>query len=436
MAQRFPRWIALVVTLASALTAGAVTRNNDDSCDIGVTPAATLLLPYFEVDILDPDGEVTIFTITNVTNLDRIARVTLWTDYAVPVLTFNIELTGYAVQSINLYDVLARGVLLPEASSAAHGRYSDPNPAGTCEGLRRTVPREQVVRMQHAFHEGIIPDLGTGDFCYNVGNEHDNAVGYATVDLVHNCSTNDPFAEEYWSEDLAFDNVLIGDYQQVHSANDFAQGSPMVHIRAIPEGGTAAERIAHPDEYRTSFPRTFYGLLQPSNVPKLDSRQPLPSVFAARWVSQSGTPFNTWFKIWREGRTGRDVTCATHDDNVTVLAEVVTFDDAENAVGALGRTPGLPVEDDRYLAATSMTSVRDGDIIPQPVTGAVSGWVYLNLDNFHREALARGSWVVTSMRSEGRYSVDMDAAALGNGCSPPTPDSEVTRGNVVIGPRP
>ena len=27
------------------------TTDNDDSCDIGVAPAATLLLPYFEVDL-------------------------------------------------------------------------------------------------------------------------------------------------------------------------------------------------------------------------------------------------------------------------------------------------------------------------------------------------------------------------------------------------
>ena len=30
------------------------TTNNDDSCDLGTAPAATLLLPYFEVDIASP----------------------------------------------------------------------------------------------------------------------------------------------------------------------------------------------------------------------------------------------------------------------------------------------------------------------------------------------------------------------------------------------
>src|SRR5215216_1332535 len=67
---------------------GPATTNNDDSCDISVAPAATLLLPYFEVDIDDPAGETTLFTITNVSNEDQIAHVTLWTDYSFPVIDF------------------------------------------------------------------------------------------------------------------------------------------------------------------------------------------------------------------------------------------------------------------------------------------------------------------------------------------------------------
>jgi hypothetical protein len=35
---------------APGVASGPTTTNNDDSCDIGVAPAATLLLPYFEVD--------------------------------------------------------------------------------------------------------------------------------------------------------------------------------------------------------------------------------------------------------------------------------------------------------------------------------------------------------------------------------------------------
>src|SRR5713226_6825865 len=67
------------------------TTNNSDSCDIGVTPAATLLLPYFEVET-STRGANTLFTITNTSRFPQIAHVTLWTDWSSPVLDFNIFL--------------------------------------------------------------------------------------------------------------------------------------------------------------------------------------------------------------------------------------------------------------------------------------------------------------------------------------------------------
>src|SRR5687767_12692471 len=73
-------------------TGGPATIDNDASCDISLLPAATLLLPYFEVDITSPfaTNENTIFTVTNTSQVPQIARVTLWTDFAYPVFTFNI----------------------------------------------------------------------------------------------------------------------------------------------------------------------------------------------------------------------------------------------------------------------------------------------------------------------------------------------------------
>src|SRR5258708_40248761 len=106
----------LLCSAASAAAPGSI--NNDDSCDIKVGPAATLLLPYFEVDT-NPQvpGQTTLFTITNVTRYPQIAHVTLWTDWAYPVLSFNLFLTGYDVQAINLYDVIVRGVIAPPSGT-------------------------------------------------------------------------------------------------------------------------------------------------------------------------------------------------------------------------------------------------------------------------------------------------------------------------------
>src|SRR5438094_234171 len=91
---------------------GPTTTNNDDSCDIGVAPAATLLLPYFEVDFRSTQttARTTLFTITNVSAFPQIVHVVVWTDWSYAALDFNIFLTGYDVQSINLYDLFSRGV--------------------------------------------------------------------------------------------------------------------------------------------------------------------------------------------------------------------------------------------------------------------------------------------------------------------------------------
>src|ERR1044071_8165429 len=52
-------------------------------------PAATLLLPYFEVDIANPNGVTTLFSINNASATAVLAHVTVWTDQSVPALDFD-----------------------------------------------------------------------------------------------------------------------------------------------------------------------------------------------------------------------------------------------------------------------------------------------------------------------------------------------------------
>ena len=437
--------IALANGCAPPVDTGAniAPANDDDTCDIALLPAATLLLPYFEVDLEDPQGETTIFTVTNVSPEDRIARVTLWTDYAFPVITFNIYLTGYDVQSINLYDVIARGFIAPDEGTGTQvtkrGPFSDRNfelDLGACARLVGRLPASYVERMQIAFTEGVVPTLGDTAGCNNVGNEHENAIGYATIDVVRNCEENQPTSLAYWTEDIAWDNVLIGEYSQIHSAENLAQSSTLVHIRAIPEGGTAEQRRAVQRTYDAGFPRTFYSRYQPANAPKLDGRQPLPSVFAVRWIALD--EFDTLLKIWREGPTGRDTPCHEWDRNVRTWTETVRFDEHENVWADIPWRPPYPVPEIPWLPATSMISVSDPFVIPPHTNGARGGWIYINLDDDGpmADGEAAQNWVISSMRAGGRYSVDIDAAALGNGCSAETPLSETTSGTTVIGPRP
>src|SRR5229473_4020446 len=89
------KWLPVLLLIATpAFAASPTSTNNDDTCDVKVGPAATLLLPYFEVDVSGNTGQTTLFTITNVVRYPQIAHVTLWTDYGFPVMTFNEYLTG------------------------------------------------------------------------------------------------------------------------------------------------------------------------------------------------------------------------------------------------------------------------------------------------------------------------------------------------------
>jgi hypothetical protein len=175
---------------------GPRTTNNDDTCDIAVMPAATLLLPYFEVDTNNPRGRSTIFSVTNVTNADRIARVTLWTDYSYPVISFNIYLTGYDVQSINLFDVIARGIIAPDEGTgnevSPRGPLSDPDTvidSQFCDRMPGALDPVYVERMQRAFLEGVVPQFGPLSGCQTAGDPHQFATGYATIDVVGTASS-------------------------------------------------------------------------------------------------------------------------------------------------------------------------------------------------------------------------------------------------------
>src|SRR3954464_12566302 len=106
---------ALSGLLAFAVPASAII------CNIDVSPAATLLLPYFEVDLNNPNGLTTLFSVNNASDMAVLAHVVVYSDLSVPVLDFNVYLTGYDVQGINLRDLLAGAI--PVTASAGQ----DPN---------------------------------------------------------------------------------------------------------------------------------------------------------------------------------------------------------------------------------------------------------------------------------------------------------------------
>jgi hypothetical protein len=485
------------------------TTNNNDSCDIGVFPAATLLLPYFEVEtVAPPFGTTTLFTITNTSRYPQIAHVTVWTDWAYPVLGFNLFLTGYDVKSINLFDVIVRALIAIDHVEPIYGTSittvpGSPQPAGytfggtprsntsnpnfltpgkfdvstTCAGLPGPYDRGLNLAVRNAL------TVGTG---YNAGgvncgssligsNTGTRAKGYITIDVVSYCSAQFPTDPDgsYFAgpaAPLLFDNVLIGDYQQIRpapagtdAASTFdAGGNPMVHIRAVPEGGLSG--ASGGESVATNLPFTFYDRYTPAGARPADRRQPLPSLWAARYIQGDfSAGIATDLKIWREGITAGLPSCSGDNgaqlNSAIALAGIVRFDEHENSYGLSGGQCSLNCFSLPFLPATSRRSTASS-LFPTLTGTDLGGWFYLNLSSGSNEARSpkevchavlsaqragfgtcndarvgsSGSrttsqnWVTTSMFGPvgtNRLSADFDAAALGNGCTPGKPSGAV-----------
>jgi hypothetical protein len=456
------------------ISASAGTLDNDSTCDIKIGPAATLLLPYFEVDLTATGEQTTLFTITNVSRYSQIAHVTLWTDWAFPVLNFNIFLAGYDVESINLKDILVRGIVAspagtgPTTAKSPLGEltlppngpgYTNPNFKAVidCDALPGIIPERLMAAVRQALTAGVYNPGGSASCPNQVGSSHadGNAIGYATIDIVASCTSRLPSDPLYYMNDLLFDNVLIGDYQQIGphpssaSAAFDAGGNPMVHIRAVPEGGGAGSNVV------TELPYTFYDRYTPAGNRVRDRRQPLPSTFAARYIQGGPGAFATNYTIWREGfGAGACGASLAFNNGALPGADVLRFDEHDNV------NANNPCYFECYpsyqaiLPATSSTSTSSF-VYPYVASGDVGGWMYLNLNNggstgysvttnsvggFAIVITGPGStsslapigsrtvgprpsqnWVTATMFGNlgtKHLVAEFDAASLGNGCTP------------------
>lgn len=477
---------------------GPTTTNNDDTCDIATEPAATLLLPYFEVETASRATD-TFFTIINTSAYPQIAHVVVWTDWSYPVLDFNVFLTGYDVQPLSMYDIIVNGIIAPNPGSTTTGGTSSNTTEGSasnlnnsnpfitslsaCGNLPGVIPGSILTNLQNALIRGTFSgcagSVGTGASSHPTTT---TAIGYVTVDVVAYCSPNMPDSPAYAYTDLLFDNVLTGDYEILNKAtgSNYAGGNPLVHIRAIPEGGPASTPLP---TAQTNFPYTFYSRYSngqaPSTIPisftaanlNYDRRQPLPATFAARYIQGGATSFDTSFRIWREGRTTGTTGCGTSStatnnnavaNSAIAITEIVRFDEHENPnVFSPGVviSPSTPANITLPETSNTKTSSATYPSLSSPA-GDNGGWMYLNLNSNQAFAGSGGpsatnavnlglhpgfgprpsqNWVIVAMSGSGStaglFGVDFDATMLGNGCSPANTASSVANGgSYVIGP--
>ena len=428
---------ALAVLLALGGQAFAVIGTIDD------VPAATLLIPYFAVDVSDDAcadptaGVTTLFSVNNASADSAVAHVTIWTDWSVPSLDFDIFLTGYDVQTVNLRDIFCNGNLPQTGLGSGNsnvGLFSTGTPDFLPSCNQSNVPgdgpfynnpfSQLLIDQLQTWHTGQA-GAGTGD-CAGSDQGDEIARGYITIDNVNQCSLLFPSSPGYFNADpmvsiASQENVLWGDFFIADPANDFSQGFSAVHIEAGSQG-----------------PHTFYGRYSiPNEGGPVDAREPLPTVVAGRYVNGGGFD-NTTHLVWREGGSQTSaVTCGLRPAwfPLGFTGEVVVFDEEENPfvptpqTGPSNPLPpelialNLPNETNELLVGTTTGT----DVTPLLDIGTFDfGWVYYNLQSaatqpVYGDDFAQG-WLSIAIKALGRFSVGLHGVQLDNANAPITVD--------------
>jgi hypothetical protein len=401
-----------------------------DICATDDVPAATLLLPYFEVALDDANGVQTLFSINNASATAILAHVVVWSDLSVPVLDFNIYLTGYDVQTINLRDILVNGVLPRTASDgqdpndtiSPQGEFSQDINFASCSGQLPppNLPSTFITHLQNSLTGQSSAVLGNRCAGRNLGDRI--ARGYVTVDTVNNCTLRFPGDAGYFGAggtgDVTNQNILWGDYFHVNSNQDFAQGETLVHI----EADATNPETSVPGEY------TFYGRYVAWTA--IDNREPLATNFAVRYLNGGVFTGGTDLLVWRDSKVNQGAfTCPAVAGTRPAwfpLGEegIVIFDEEENpdVPQTFPISPQPPDISISPFPAEAQRTAVNGDLLPVPFD---FGWLYLNLNttvaaagnNPPEDPAAAQAWVTGVMDADGRFSVGFDAITLDDACN-------------------
>lgn len=448
--------LTLVLMLVSLLALGG--QAFAELCTVDAVPAATLLVPYFAVDLAADAGAGinTLFSVNNASAAPTIAHVSVWSDWSQPVLDFDIFLTGFDVQTVDLYDVFVNGnlpVTADEQSDAddtisPHGL--NPLWDGTFDqdanifGARDCAdifpffinPVLQGTRLEE-IQTKLTGSPNDDGACFGASYGDSVARGYITIDNADRCSLIFPNDLGYFTDGQSpsianNNNILWGDTFFIDPANNFASGDNLVHIEATDNPNWA-----------TNY--TFYGRYTAFNG-SVDGRESLGTSWGVRYLNGGAFDGGTTLTAWRDSTVfdidGAGYACGAagtlntgpdwHPMNET---EVVAFNERESAVELCAPFSGpdgppvSPPEDPEnfdpvcFPLETQMVQVGAGDLAP-PYN---FGWLFLNLnvgiDTTAAPDLDPGSggtlaqsYVSATHSALGRFSVGLSAIELTSAC--------------------
>lgn len=273
--------LSVSLTGEACSVAGPFTVLSAGQRGAGDRTAASLLFPYFQVDLDSAEGLTTLLAIGNSSAEEALVHAVLWTDRGIPTLAFDLHLPGDAVQTLNLRDVFRNGQLPVTGAGASFPECASPIALPALGPARRTALRAQHTGQAH-------PEDG---LCYGSTRRPPQiATGFVTVDLVNRCSEGLTYPTsldgEYFAPDgdglAASRNVLFGDYFYVDAPGDHAQG-----MEAVP--------IVADGELRDGFGDTFYNAGQILG----EDRRALPGRYRTRFLSGGAFDGNTSLVVWR-----------------------------------------------------------------------------------------------------------------------------------------
>ena len=370
--------LSMLFSLALALPLGA-------ACPSANGPAATLLFPYFEVDL---DGSrTTLLAVGHTDYFQRrtLVRVTVWTDWGIPTFSFDVYLAPRgALQTINLRDLFLFGTV-PVTRPPA-GAF--PGCAATLGGA---IAQASALRNQHTGRASL-------GYCFsNPRSDTSLATGYVTVDVVRRCAPpimnaarpgyftgSDPVALSWNGTPSAGDpNRLFGDFLLVDPAQNYASGHPAV---AVPYDAAAFE----PGDY------TFYGRYLGFSA--ADDRRPLPRLWNARFVTGGGFDGGTDLLVWRDNRSASisPLPCANRPTWVPLGEMGVSANGEDGSYHSLGtRTTFFDLATQRVDVAAELHPPVD------------FGW--LGLDLTQRNGTRGQAWVGGVASADGRFGANLAA---------------------------
>jgi len=405
---------------------------------VDAVPAATLLLPYFEVDLNNINGINTLFSINNASATAVLAHVTLWTDMSIPTLDFDVYLTGYDIQTISIRDIFNGN--LPVTASDGQDPKDTISPQGDCSQdinfasctgfLPYSNPVLGATLLTHIrrAHTGLSSTVFPTNRCSAFPYGDNIARGYITVDTVTQCSLLFPSSAGYFTGVASYQNVLWGDYFFVNSGQNFAQGETLVHVEACQPGdgyigyvGNGAGNCPF-----TAGEYTFYGRYV-SGV-AIDQREPLATQFATRFINGGIFTGGTDLIVWRDSKTtpsganGPFVCGGAVSWFPLNQADVTGFDEQEQCENLCFQgdnvSPPIGGADTCFPLETQRVAVGGGNVPGSDfVPSSPFGWLFLNLNTTVAGAIfnpTAQAWVVTIMDADGRFSVGFDAIALDN----------------------